>query len=75
MLNKQAQFNMKRTKQIKQRSDFCKLALKDPKKAADKLRSMANGLENCRNTSDTVYALQNIFAVGERTIFSDFIRD
>lgn len=66
---------MKRCKYIKQRADFCQLALKDQKKAANQLRSLAKSLENCRNTSDTVYALQIIFAVSERTIFNDLVRD
>lgn len=65
----------KREKYIEQRQRFCKLALKDQGKAAGELRSLANGLENCRNTSDIVYALQNIFAVSERTIFNDLISE
>lgn len=65
---------MQRDKYIKERSDFCKLAFNNPKEAATKLRSMATGLENCRNTSDTIYALMSIFAVSERTIFNDLVR-
>ena len=63
-----------RDKYIEQRSKFCKLALTDKKKAADQLRDLASGLENCRNTSDTIYALCNIFAVSEDTISRDLVR-
>lgn len=65
---------MKRDKYIKQRSDFCKLAIQDQKAAAEKLKDMAIGLENCRNTSDTINALCEIYAVSERTVFNDLIR-
>lgn len=63
----------KREKQITQRTNFCKLALRDQKKAANQLRDMATGLENCRNTSDVINALCQIFAVSERTVFRDLI--
>jgi len=62
-----------REKYIKQRASFCKLALLKPKDAANELRDLATGLENCKNTADIVEALKNIFAVSERTIFNDFI--
>lgn len=62
---------MKRDRYIEQRSEFCKLALQDKKKAAARLRDMAEGLENCRTTSDITYALCNIFAVSERTVMRD----
>lgn len=64
----------KREKYIKIRSEFCQLAISDPAKAANQLRDLATGLENCRNTSDTVNALCQIFAVSERTVFNDLIR-
>jgi hypothetical protein len=48
--------------------------MNDKKKAADQLRSMATGLENCRNTSDVIRALCEIFAVSERTVFNDLVR-
>lgn len=64
----------KREKYINKRAKFSKLAVSEPKKAADQLRDFATGLENCRNTSDTVAALCEIFAVSERTIFNDLIR-
>ena len=63
---------MTRDKYINIRRDFCKLALENPEKAANKLRSYAKGLENSRNTSDIVEALKTIFAVSERTIYNDF---
>ena len=62
----------KREKYINQRAEFAQLALSNQKKAADQLRDYATGLENCRNTSDVVAALCEIFAVSERTIFNDF---
>ena len=66
---------MKRGDNIKQRAQFCKLSMRDPKAAADILRSMADGLENCRNTTDTIIALRAIFSVSERTIFNDLVSD
>lgn len=63
----------KRDKYIEQRQKFAKLALNDNKKAAEQLRGMAKGLENCRNTSDVIYALMNIFCISERTVFNDLI--
>lgn len=65
---------MKREAQIKERSRFCKLALTKPKQAAQELRDLATGLENCKNIADTVQALKTIFAVSERTIFNDFVK-
>lgn len=64
----------KRDKNIEKRSKFCKIAISDPKKAAKQLRDMATGLENCRNTSDVINALTQIFAVSERTVFNDLIK-
>lgn len=74
MLNKLELYNMQREKQIKIRSQFCKLALKNPRQAAQELRTLAVGLENCRTTSDIINALTQIFAVSERTIFNDLIK-
>jgi hypothetical protein len=65
---------MKRDKNIKIRSQFCKLAFTNQKAAAIQLRDLATGLENCRNTSDTINALCQIFAVSERTIFNDLVK-
>ena len=56
------------------RAKFCQLALQNPKKAADKMRDLATGLENCRNTSDIVNALKVIFDVSERTILRDIVK-
>ena len=56
------------------RSKFCKLAMTDKRKAANQLRDMATGLENCRNTSDVIKALCEIFAVSERTVFNDLVK-
>lgn len=64
----------KRDIQIKKRAEFCQLALQDSKKAANRLRDLATGLENCRNTSDVINALSSIFYVSERTIFRDLIK-
>lgn len=65
---------MKRDKNIKIRSQFCKLAVQNNKVAASQLRDLATGLENCRNTSDIINALCQIFAVSERTIFNDLVK-
>lgn len=65
---------MNRDKNILIRSKFCKLAMTNQKEAANQLRNIATGLENCRNTSDTINALCQIFAVSERTIFNDLIK-
>lgn len=65
---------MKRDKNILIRSKFCKLAISNPKEAANQLRNISVGLENCRNTSDVINALCQIFAVSERTIFNDLIK-
>lgn len=64
----------KRDKNIEIRSKFCKTAIANPKKAADDLRQLATGLENCRNTSDVINALTQIFAVSERTVFNDLVK-
>lgn len=64
---------MKRDKYITERAKFCKLALIKPSEAANQLRDLATGLENCKNTADIVQALKTLFAVSERTIFNDFI--
>jgi hypothetical protein len=58
-------------KYITARSRFCQLAINDNKAAAAELKDMATGLANCRNTSDVIAALTEIFAVSERTIFRD----
>jgi hypothetical protein len=65
---------LKRDEYIERRAAFCKLANSNPKKAADELRMIADGLECCKNTSDVVAALSEIYAVSERTILYDLIR-
>ena len=62
---------MQRKKYIKIRSAFCKKAISNPQEAAQELKDIAIGLENCRNTNDTIYALCRIYAVSERTIYND----
>ena len=64
----------KREKNIIIRAAFCKLAMSNQKQAANELRTLATGLENCRNTSDVINALCQIFAVSERTVFNDLIK-
>jgi len=64
----------KREKNIIKRSKFCQLALKDHKQAAAQLRTLATGLENCRNTTDIIKALCEIFAVSEQTICNDLMK-
>ncbi len=65
---------MKRVKTASNRSKFCKLAISKPKDAANQLRVMATGLENCRNTSDVIKALTEIFSISERTVFNDLVK-
>lgn len=61
----------KNGKQLKDRRSFINLSVNDPKRAALLLRRKAKGLENCRNTSDSVEALKDILYVSEVTIFRD----
>jgi uncharacterized protein YigA (DUF484 family) len=63
----------KRVKYINARAKFCQLAINDNKKAAKQLHDLAIGLKHCRNASDTITALAEIFAVSERTIYNDII--
>lgn len=65
---------MKRVEGIEQRVAFCKLAINNPAEAANELRMIADGLENCRTTSDVVAALCEIYAVSERTILYDLVK-
>ena len=65
---------MNRDRYMPIRVKFSQLAIKDNKKAAQELRNLADGLENCRNTSDVVNALTQIFACSERTIFNDLVK-
>jgi hypothetical protein len=66
---------MQRDKELlHQRAAFCKKAMQNPKEAANELRLIADGLENCRTTCDIVSALSEIYAVSERTILYDLVR-
>ena len=65
---------MKRDKYIKKRSDFCKIALNDKKQAANLLKDIAIGLENCKYSQDIIIALSEIFAVSIRTIENDLMK-
>lgn len=53
------------------RMNFARLAVNNPKKAANLLRSWARGLENCKNTADVIYALAQILFLSTRTIERD----
>jgi len=65
----------KNSKLLKQRVDFNQTAITDPKKAANKLRSLAYSLEKTKNTSDVIFALSQIFCISERTVMRDIIND
>jgi len=58
-------------KQQKKRADFVKLAIQKPEEAAEKLRLLALGLKNVKNTSDSIEALKEILYLSEVTIFRD----
>lgn len=62
---------MKRGEGKSKRAKFVQMAIQDPERAAKELRYMAEGLGNCKNTSDIIFALEEIFCVSERTIFRD----
>lgn len=67
---------MIRRKQLqKNRVEFVKLAINNPKEAAKELEQMAEALKNTRTTNDIIYALTNIIHVSERTILRDFKND
>lgn len=67
---------MKRNIKLKgTRVNFVKLSINNPKEGAKKLMELAKGLENTKNTSDTVYALTQILGVSEKTIMRDFLND
>lgn len=62
---------MRRGEGKKSREKLVQLAFKDNKEAADQIRCLADGLENCKNTSDIIFALTEIFCVSEATVFRD----
>lgn len=57
------------------RERLVKLAIQSPEKAAAELKAMAAALSECKSTSDTVFALSEIFCVSEVTIYRDFRSD
>lgn len=58
--------------ELYKRKEFVNKAINNPKEAAKILLRKAKGLENCRNTSDSIYALQDILFLSERTIWNDY---
>jgi hypothetical protein len=66
---------LKDKKLLKSRVAFNQAAITDPKKAAQRLRDLADSLEQTRNFSDTLYALSQICYVSERTIIRDLRND
>lgn len=61
--------------QLAKRKIFVRLAFNNNKEAAWQLRSLALGLENCRNTKDIAYALSEILYLSEATLFNDYSKD
>jgi len=66
---------MQRDTYINSRAKFCQKAIKNPQNAASDLRDLATGLENCRNSSEIIFALSEIFRVHEITIERDLTRE
>ena len=67
---------MKRDNKLrKNRIDFVKLSINDPKKGEKKLKELAEGLGNCKTTKDIFIALTQILGVSEKTIMRDFLND
>lgn len=62
---------MNRCDKVLVRKKIVKESIEDPKKGADRLRVLADALENCKGINDTVYALSEIFCVSEKTILRD----
>lgn len=60
---------------LEKRAAFIQGAMNDPKWGAEQLRDMALGLESCTKTMNTVYALQDILFLSERTVFCDYLKD
>lgn len=60
---------------LKKRANFIKICFDNPKKGADILRNLAIGLENCRNSKDVNFALQEILFKSESTIWNDYAKD
>jgi len=62
---------MNRGEQKINRVKFVQMAIKNNKKAAYELKLMAIGLQECRNTNQTITALSDIFGVSKATIMRD----
>lgn len=63
---------IKSNSQLEQRQKFVKEAIDNPKLAANELKSMAIGLENCKNSQDVIYALTQILYISDQTIMNDY---
>lgn len=61
----------KNTEQNQKRNDFIKEAMNDPKEAGRLLAVKAVGLMNCRNTTDTIFAIKDILFLSESTIVKE----
>lgn len=61
----------KNREQLRKRNEFIKEAMTNPKDAGMNLIIKGVGLMNCKNTTDTVYALQDILYLSEQTIFTE----
>lgn len=62
---------VKQGEQLRQRAEFVGLALREPKKAANKLRAYADQLESCITITDLTNVLGEIFFLSDRTIYND----
>lgn len=56
---------------LTKRKKFVKLANENPQKASELLQQEALALNKCKNTSDVLFALSQIFCVSEATITKD----
>lgn len=65
----------KSDKQLKRRAKFVQKAIKSPKSAARELRDISFSLGETKNTTDTIYALSELFCVSETTILRDLKKD
>jgi len=57
------------------RKGFIRQSFNNPRLAANQLRTIATGLENCRTAKDINYALQHILFLSERTIYGEYCKD
>jgi hypothetical protein len=56
------------------RSSFIELAINDKDAASKELKSLANSLKHCKNTTSIIRACAYIFGVSEATIWRDYQR-